>query len=243
MADGDIALILRKIMRLRNLTQLDLAQQLKLTQPSVSRLLAGAEAKHRNREKILALARRLNVINNSEAETLKNQQGVRVVAVVGPQGELRLLTENEQEVVPRPPGMLATALVAATVVGRGMMPMLDDGWAIYWDQMSQEPIDNRDQLVHGALGKRRYHKDPVPTQATRRHGHHSDSHRRQLSKGTMGRMRMVNRTTLQKLSADGRRHNLPSAGRNMNDLDQATIQNPVRFEAGSKDPGTASPRL
>lgn len=138
----DVQLLLRKIMRLRNLTQHDLARRLKLTQPTISRLLAGAEAKYKNRAKILALARDLGVINNSERKALQETSGVRIVATVGQGGMLRPITEEEQEVVPRPPGALVASTVAAKVMGTGMMPMLDDGWTIYWDQLANEPVEN-----------------------------------------------------------------------------------------------------
>lgn len=135
MAGRDVKILLNKILRSHRWSQEKLARELDVTQPTISRLLAGAEAKWETRTKILALARRLTVINNSTSDSLQNAEGVPLVATVGTGGELHMLTEGEQELVPAPPGegILAT-MVAAKVIGSGMMPMLDDGWTIYWDQ-------------------------------------------------------------------------------------------------------------
>lgn len=142
MAGRDVKILLRKIMRACDWTQADLARELELTQPTISRLLAGAAAKFDTRVKILGLARRLSVINNSQSETLQNAEGVPVVATIGTGGELRMLPEEEQEIAPAPPGELAIpGLIAARVVGTGMMPMLDDGWIVYWDRDGKEPPD------------------------------------------------------------------------------------------------------
>jgi transcriptional regulator with XRE-family HTH domain len=141
MVGGDMRIILLKIMRVRQWTQAQLAHELKTTQPTISRLLAGAEAKDATRRKILTLARKLGVLTNISLETLEYIQGVPIVATVGAAGELRMLPQEQQELAPRPPGAAANTIVAAQVIGTGMLPMLDDGWTIYWDSGLPDSIE------------------------------------------------------------------------------------------------------
>lgn len=141
---GSIAEILKKIMREQGWSQYDLERELKLSQPTISRIIGGSQPKHDTALRILALARRLTVINNSGGlETSQNRQGVPIVATIGSAGETHML-ENALEMAPAPPTSSPDTLMAAKVAGNGMLPMFSDGWVIYWDQaaqMQQEPIE------------------------------------------------------------------------------------------------------
>ena len=118
--------------------QAELARELGVTQPTVSRWLDGSEPKINHRNEILKLAKRRGVVDSDEFD---RQLTVPIVgyagaggAVVysegqGPFGEARM-----------PPGG-SKATVAVIVRGDSMTPQLDDGWIVYYDDRRDPPTE------------------------------------------------------------------------------------------------------
>jgi hypothetical protein len=116
--------------------QAELARELGVTQPTVSRWLDGSEPKVNHRDKIVRLAKSKGIV---KGEPFGRELTVPIVgyagaggAVVygegqGPFGEARM-----------PPGASKTT-VAVVIRGDSMTPTLDDGWIVYYDSRNDPP--------------------------------------------------------------------------------------------------------
>ncbi len=125
-------------MRERDWTQAELAEQLKVKQPTVSRWMKGSEPKIKQRDKIGALARRLGVVKGRELE----ETVVPIVGYVGAGGQI-LYNEGQGPFgeARMPPRNATPSMVAVVVKGDSMAGQLEDGWTVYYDKRHSPPTE------------------------------------------------------------------------------------------------------
>jgi transcriptional regulator with XRE-family HTH domain len=129
-----IPILQELLMRDRN--QAELARELGVTQPTVSRWLDGSEPKINHRDKILRLAKNKGIVN------IPPRDGELTVPIVGYAGAGGAVVYSEGqgpfgEAVMPPGGSKAT--VAVVIRGDSMTPQLDDGWIVYYDDRHAPP--------------------------------------------------------------------------------------------------------
>src|SRR5262245_14134771 len=103
--------VLREMMRVGELTQAELARTLRVKQPTISRILRGAEPKGALHERIMREAGRLGVISDGSPEPAAaptrpiGVQMVRVVGYVGAgaQAHFYAVSQGDLDEVPAPP--------------------------------------------------------------------------------------------------------------------------------------------
>lgn len=132
--------ILHKILETKEWTQGDLAAELKVSQPTVSRWFDGSEPKYRHQGRILALARRLNVVEHTYA---LDGEGIPFVGYVGAGGQV-MFSEGQGPfgAAEMPPVKVPPQTVALKVQGDSMSPQLEDGWAVYYDTRHEKPTES-----------------------------------------------------------------------------------------------------
>lgn len=136
----DYGAMVRAIKRKTGENQTALARRFKVSQPTVSRWIAGNDPELDHAERIEAEARRLKIVNpkaSSHATT------VNIVGYVGAGGQVAFQDGQgpfgEAEM---PPGEIGTNIVAVKVQGDSMSGVLDDGSIVYYDKR-EEPPDER----------------------------------------------------------------------------------------------------
>lgn len=134
-----IKTILREIQRAKDWNQSELADELGVTQPTISRWYKGQKPETEQRDRILTLARKLSLAPDTFT---MDDLTVPVVGYVGaggvvafgegqgPFGEARM-----------PPGGAAPSTVAVIVRGDSMSGLLEDGWTVYYDSRSEPPTE------------------------------------------------------------------------------------------------------
>lgn len=124
----------------QGLNQSAIAKRLKVTQPTVSRWLKGAEPKTRHRDKLLQLAREKHVLPEGEYIA---RGGVPIVGYVGAGGTIDFSEGQgpfgEANLPPRGAGRRT---VAVRVRGNSMAPMLEDGWTVYYNDRKEQPTED-----------------------------------------------------------------------------------------------------
>jgi phage repressor protein C with HTH and peptisase S24 domain len=136
----DYGALVRAIQKKTGENQTQLAGRFKVSQPTVSRWIAGNDPELDHAERIEAEARRLRVVNPKSAI---NVTTVNLVGYVGAGGTIAYQDGQgpfgEAEM---PPGAIGTNIVAVKVQGDSMSGVLDDGSIVYYDNR-QEPPDER----------------------------------------------------------------------------------------------------
>jgi phage repressor protein C with HTH and peptisase S24 domain len=132
--------IIEEMLRLTDGNQTMLAKELKVTQPTVSRWLSGAEPKRKHHERILVYARKKGV---AEASTFDAELIVPIVGYVGAGGEI--LFEKGQGPFGEarmPPKNTTPTTVAVVVRGDSMAGQLENGWTVYYDRRYSPPSES-----------------------------------------------------------------------------------------------------
>lgn len=135
--------LLKKMMEAMGGGQVELAKRLggKVSQPDVSRWMAGADPKGKNYQRILALANELGVIGDVRSEDVAatldkpEKKGVRIVGYVGAgaKGHFYAAGDEDYTVVDPPPGV-TDQTVAVEIKGKSFGPLLDT-WLVYYDDV------------------------------------------------------------------------------------------------------------
>ena len=138
-----IRAILEDVLRKTGWNQTELAERLHVTQPTISRLLHGAEPKLKQRDRIVGLARKLGIVNGTGME----QATVPIVGFVGAGGQI-LYNEGQGPFgeAKMPPKNATETTVAVVVRGDSMAGQLEDGWTVYYDRRHSPPTE-------GLIGK------------------------------------------------------------------------------------------
>lgn len=120
----------------RDRNQAELAKELGVTQPTVSRWLDGSEPKINHRDKILRLAKSKGIVKSREPDA---ELTVPIVGFAGAGGEV-VYQEGQGPFgeAKMPPGG-SKSTVAVIVRGDSMTPQLDDGWIVYYDNRYEPP--------------------------------------------------------------------------------------------------------
>lgn len=136
--------VLKEIMRVGDLTQSALARRLKVQQPTVSRLLKGAEPKGPLHERIVREATRLGVIGDQPVQAQEAATGgrARVVGYVGAGATAHYyaLPADELDTVPAPEGATPET-VAVEIRGSSLGPMFDR-WLAFYDDVRRPATDD-----------------------------------------------------------------------------------------------------
>lgn len=133
--------ILKQIMATGDFNQVELAKRLRVTQPTVSRWLEGAQPKVDQHNRILAEARRLGVLEEANGEPLETAAPVpaiptvRVVGYVGAGAEAHFyaVSQGDLDEVPAPEGATENT-VAVEVRGHSLGSMFDR-WLVFYDDV------------------------------------------------------------------------------------------------------------
>jgi transcriptional regulator with XRE-family HTH domain len=124
----------------QGLTQTQIASRLRVSQPTVSRWVQGAEPKTRHRDKLLQLAKARGILHADE--TIEHET-VPVIGYVGPGATITFIAKHEPfEEAAMAPGGGGKHTVAVVVQGDGMAPAIEDGWTIYYDDRRDPPTDD-----------------------------------------------------------------------------------------------------
>lgn len=122
----NIADKIRAIQQAKNWSQVKLAEQLGTSQSTVNRWLRGAEPEGHRRDMINDLYRSAFGADSSETRL------VPLKGYIGAGGHVEALEHGPEEV--EAPAISHPDTVAAIVKGDSQMPMLSDGWIIYWSR-------------------------------------------------------------------------------------------------------------
>jgi hypothetical protein len=153
--EHDIPELLKKMMEAMEGGQVELARRLggKISQPDVSRWLAGAEPKGKNYQRIIALAHELGALGDVRSEDVAAgmastpiKRTVRVKGYVGASGEAfyyRLADEDFEEV--EAPEGSSDQTVAVEIRGKSFGPLVDS-WLVFYD-------DVRSPVTEDLIGK------------------------------------------------------------------------------------------
>lgn len=133
--------ILKQIMATGDFNQVELAKRLRVTQPTVSRWLEGAQPKVDQHNRILAEARRLGVLEEANGEPLETAAPVpaiptvRVVGYVGAGAEAHFyaVSQGDLDEVLAPEGATENT-VAVEVRGHSLGSMFDR-WLVFYDDV------------------------------------------------------------------------------------------------------------
>jgi predicted XRE-type DNA-binding protein len=129
--------ILTELQRRNNWDQSDLARQLKVTQPTVSRWYKGSAIKLQHRDRLIALAKKHGI---AEAEMSGHTPTVPLVGYVGAGGQVAYAEgQGPFGEVPMPPIEAGSDIVAVVVRGDSMAGQLEDGWTVYYDNRRDPP--------------------------------------------------------------------------------------------------------
>lgn len=116
--------------------QTELAKELGVTQPTVSRWLDGAEPKVNQLNRIIRYAKNKGIVNGSETD---RELTVPVVGYAGAGGEVDYSKGQGPFGEARMPPGGSKATVAVIVRGDSMAGQLDDGWTVYYDDRHEPP--------------------------------------------------------------------------------------------------------
>jgi transcriptional regulator with XRE-family HTH domain len=134
--------LIRQIKEQTGDTQKQLAERLRVSQPTISRWLNGSPPELHHSDIIESAARELGILNSKS----KSWPGdtVPIVGYVGAGGTLVLSDGQgpfgEAEMPPMAYG--ADDLVAVTVKGDSMSGMLEDGWTVFYDNHHEQPDES-----------------------------------------------------------------------------------------------------
>lgn len=135
-----IVAILEKIQRETGWNQSELAVQLGVTQPTVSRWYRGQKPELNQRDGILLLAKKLGIVSATEHS---HDILVPIVGFVGAGGSIAY-SEGQgpfgEAIMPPKNGTDTT--VAVVVRGDSMAGQLEDGWTVYYDDRRARPSDD-----------------------------------------------------------------------------------------------------
>lgn len=120
--------------------QQELADALRVSQPTVSRWLSGSDPRGETRDKIKALAVKRGII--SRASDVEDSP-VSVIGFVGAGGEI-IYNEGQGpfDEAPMPPDGPDGPIVAVRVRGSSMAPQIKDGWTVYYQNVQRPPTDD-----------------------------------------------------------------------------------------------------
>jgi transcriptional regulator with XRE-family HTH domain len=120
--------------------QTELAKQLGVSQPQISRWLRGQDPRGATRARITALAVKRRII--SRAEDVE-ESPVSVIGFVGAGGEI-IYNEGQGpfDEAPMPPDGPDGPIVAVVVRGSSMAPQIKDGWTVYYQNVQRPPTDD-----------------------------------------------------------------------------------------------------
>lgn len=136
----NVSRIIRDLKKVTGKNQAELAKELRVSQPTVSRWEQGGSPISDHKDVILNFAREKGVIkptDNFMSETIP------VVGYVGAGGAI-LYEEGQGPFgeAPMPPGGARKETVAVVVRGDSMAGQLEDGWTVYYDDRHDPPTDD-----------------------------------------------------------------------------------------------------
>lgn len=117
-----------------------LAKALRVSQPTISRWYSGKQKPEIDqRDRIMELAAKLGVIHNGENGS---SYTVPIIGFVGAGGQI-LYGEGQGPFgeATMPPDGSNPATVAVKVRGDSMVPQLEDGWLVFYDNRQEPPTD------------------------------------------------------------------------------------------------------
>lgn len=132
--------ILQEIQRIKGWNQHELAGELDVTQPTISRWRSGLQKPEIDqRDRILRLARKLGVV---KALNGGEEYSVPVVGYAGAGGQI-IYSEGQGPFgeARMPPGEVSETIVAVVVKGDSMAGQLEDGWTVYYDKTQFPPTE------------------------------------------------------------------------------------------------------
>lgn len=131
--------LVRQIKDLTGDNQKQLAERLRVSQPTISRWLKGAPPELHHSDIIESTARQLGLLNSKSKPSHRGT--VPIVGYVGAGGTIAFSDGQgpfgEAEMPPMANG--AHDLVAVTVKGDSMSGMLEDGWVVFYDNQREQP--------------------------------------------------------------------------------------------------------
>lgn len=140
MADMQIKTILAELQRRNEWDQSELAKQLRVTQPTVSRWFGASEPKLKQRDRIIALAKKHGIVG---AQMNGHDLTVPIVGYVGAGGQVAYAEgQGPFGEVPMPPIEAGSDTVAVVVRGDSMEPLLQDGSVVYYDNRQTPPTND-----------------------------------------------------------------------------------------------------
>lgn len=116
--------------------QTEIAKELGVTQPTVSRWLDGAEPKVNQLNRIIRYAKNKGIVNEGDTD---RELTVPVVGYAGAGGEIDYSKGQGPFGEARMPPGGSKATVAVIVRGDSMAGQLDDGWTVYYDERRDPP--------------------------------------------------------------------------------------------------------
>jgi hypothetical protein len=139
MGEVDYQGLVREIQRKTGENQTKLAERFGVSQPTISRWLAGTPPEIWHADLIKTVARDLEIGNRKGTG---GATGVPLVGYVGAGGKLSLAEgQGPFGEVEMPPNGSPT-LVAVTVRGDSMSGLLEDGWVVYYDNRRDPPDES-----------------------------------------------------------------------------------------------------
>lgn len=125
-------------------SQTELAKELGVTQPTVSRWLDGSEPKTNQLRRLIGYARNKGIVNAGDTD---GELTVPVVGFAGAGGAIDYSKGQGPFGEARMPPGGSKATVAVIVRGDSMAGQLDDGWTVYYDDRHEPPTPD----LHGKL--------------------------------------------------------------------------------------------
>lgn len=130
------ASLVREIQKKTGENQSKLARRFRVSQPTVSRWLAGKDLEADHADRIKQEATRLGI-----NQTRNNVTQIQIVGYVGAGGNVEFQSGQgpfgEAEMPPR--GRVSPSIVAVKVRGDSMSGMLEDGWMVYYENRRDPP--------------------------------------------------------------------------------------------------------
>lgn len=144
-ADVDYRALVRAIQDKTGEKQAELARRFDVSQPTVSRWLAGNPPELHHATVIDRVARDLRIGNRKAGATMT---AVPIVGYVGAGGSIAFEEgQGPFGEADMPPKGATASMVAVTVRGDSMSGMLEDGWTVYYDNRRDPP----DESLHAKL--------------------------------------------------------------------------------------------
>jgi phage repressor protein C with HTH and peptisase S24 domain len=132
--------LLRAIFDKTKWNQAQIAQELGVSQSSISRWKDGEELERPNYVRLETLARKLGLINRKPHG---NAASVEIVGYVGAGGTVSYdANQGSLGEADMPPNGALPSLVAVIVKGDSMSGTLEDGWVVYYDNRKEPPDEN-----------------------------------------------------------------------------------------------------